>query len=173
MGQEVCVVDLRDGGEKGSLNPLGLAVRCGTDAGAVARSSAAEIIERAPDVAVLHEHRLRGLRSPRLAAIEADNSAGRARSASAGDIRVGARASKLPLRAGQRFELSVKPSFQAELFVQVLKPSWRSDRSCGELFVLSRNSGRAAPLQRSAIPPALIERPIAMSCPLEGHRRGI
>jgi hypothetical protein len=70
MGQEVCVVDLRDGGEKGSLNPLGLAVRCGTDAGAVARSSAAEIIERAPDVAVLHEHRLRGLRSPRLAAIE-------------------------------------------------------------------------------------------------------
>jgi type IV secretion system protein VirD4 len=46
MGQEVCVVDLRDGGEKGSLNPLDLAARCGTDAGAVARSFAAEIIER-------------------------------------------------------------------------------------------------------------------------------
>jgi type IV secretion system protein VirD4 len=46
MGQEVCVVDLRDGGEEGSLNPLDLAARCGTDPAAVARSFAAEIIER-------------------------------------------------------------------------------------------------------------------------------
>jgi type IV secretion system protein VirD4 len=46
MGQEVCVVDLRDGGENGSLNPLDLAVRCGTDPAATARGFAAELIER-------------------------------------------------------------------------------------------------------------------------------
>jgi len=46
MGQKVCVVDLRDNGEKGSLNPLDLAMRCGTDIAAIARSFAAEIIER-------------------------------------------------------------------------------------------------------------------------------
>ena len=31
MGQDVCVVDLRDGSDSGSLNPLDLAARCGTD----------------------------------------------------------------------------------------------------------------------------------------------
>jgi len=46
MGQEVCVVDLRDGGENGSLNPLDLTIRCGTDPAATARSFAAELIER-------------------------------------------------------------------------------------------------------------------------------
>jgi type IV secretion system protein VirD4 len=46
MGQEVCVLDLRDKGEEGSLNPLDLAARCGTDPAATARSFAAEIIER-------------------------------------------------------------------------------------------------------------------------------
>lgn len=46
MGQEVYVVDLREGGEKGSLNPLDLAVRCGTEAASTARSFAAELIER-------------------------------------------------------------------------------------------------------------------------------
>jgi len=46
MGQEVCVVDLRDGGESGSLNPLDLAARCGTDPAATGRSFAAELIER-------------------------------------------------------------------------------------------------------------------------------
>jgi type IV secretion system protein VirD4 len=49
MGQEVCVVDLRDGGENGSLNPLDLAARCGTDPAATGRSFAAEIIERGAD----------------------------------------------------------------------------------------------------------------------------
>jgi len=46
MGQEVCVIDLRDGGERGSLNPLDMAARCGTDPTATARSFAAELIER-------------------------------------------------------------------------------------------------------------------------------
>jgi type IV secretion system protein VirD4 len=46
MGQEVCVVDLRDGSESGSLNPLDLAARCGTDPAATGRSFAAELIER-------------------------------------------------------------------------------------------------------------------------------
>jgi type IV secretion system protein VirD4 len=46
MGQEICVVDLRDDGEAGSLNPLDLAVRCGSDMPATARSFTAEFIER-------------------------------------------------------------------------------------------------------------------------------
>jgi type IV secretion system protein VirD4 len=49
MGQEVCVLDLRDDGVPGSLNPLDLAVNCGTDIAAVARSFAAELIERGTD----------------------------------------------------------------------------------------------------------------------------
>jgi type IV secretion system protein VirD4 len=49
MGQEVCVLDLRDGGESGSLNPLDLTMRCGTDPAATARSFAAELIERQGD----------------------------------------------------------------------------------------------------------------------------
>jgi type IV secretion system protein VirD4 len=49
MGQEVCVLDLRDDGVAGSLNPLDLAVRCGSDIAAVARSFAAELIERGSD----------------------------------------------------------------------------------------------------------------------------
>lgn len=46
MGQPVHVIDLRDGAETGSLNPLDLAVRCGTEPAAIARSFAAELIER-------------------------------------------------------------------------------------------------------------------------------
>jgi type IV secretion system protein VirD4 len=49
MGQEVHVLDLRDDGEAGSLNPLDLAIRTGTDIAAIARSLAAEMIERAFD----------------------------------------------------------------------------------------------------------------------------
>jgi type IV secretion system protein VirD4 len=49
MGQQVHVLDLRDGAESGSLNPLDLALRGGTDSAAVARSFAGEIIERSPD----------------------------------------------------------------------------------------------------------------------------
>lgn len=49
MGQEVCVLDLRDDGVPGSLNPLDLALCCGTDMAAVARSFAAELIERGSD----------------------------------------------------------------------------------------------------------------------------
>jgi len=49
MGQEVCVIDLRDGGEHGSLNPLDMAGRCGTDPAVTGRSFAAELIERAGD----------------------------------------------------------------------------------------------------------------------------
>jgi type IV secretion system protein VirD4 len=49
MGQNVCVVDLRDGSEGGSLNPLDLTIRCGTDPAATARSFAAELIERGGD----------------------------------------------------------------------------------------------------------------------------
>jgi len=46
MGQEIHVLDLRDGAQTGSLNPLDLALRCGSDAAAIARSFAAELIER-------------------------------------------------------------------------------------------------------------------------------
>ena len=46
MGQEVHVLDLRDDGHAGSLNPLDLMARCGTDPAAMARSFAAELIER-------------------------------------------------------------------------------------------------------------------------------
>jgi len=49
MGQEVHVLDLRDDAQTASLNPLDLAVRCGTDPAAIARSFAAELIERNPD----------------------------------------------------------------------------------------------------------------------------
>src|SRR5450432_3391096 len=49
MGHEVCVIDLRDGGEHGSLNPLDMAARCGTDPAVTGRSFAAELIERAGD----------------------------------------------------------------------------------------------------------------------------
>jgi type IV secretion system protein VirD4 len=49
MGQDVCVVDLRDGSDSGSLNPLDLAARCGTDPAATGRSFAAELIERGVD----------------------------------------------------------------------------------------------------------------------------
>jgi type IV secretion system protein VirD4 len=47
MGQRVHVLDLRDGKDKSDcLNPLDLAVRCGTEPAAVARSFAAQFIER-------------------------------------------------------------------------------------------------------------------------------
>jgi len=46
MGQEVHVLDLRDDGIPGSLNPLDLMTLGGTDHAAMARSMAAEIIER-------------------------------------------------------------------------------------------------------------------------------
>jgi type IV secretion system protein VirD4 len=46
MGQEVHVLDLRDGHDTGSLNPLDLASRTGTEAASIARSFAAELIER-------------------------------------------------------------------------------------------------------------------------------
>jgi type IV secretion system protein VirD4 len=46
MGQQVHVLDLKDDGRPGSLNPLDLAARCGTDPAAVARSFASELIER-------------------------------------------------------------------------------------------------------------------------------
>jgi type IV secretion system protein VirD4 len=49
MGQEVHVLDLRDGGMKGSLNPLHLIMQSGTDHAAMGRSLAAEMIERTPD----------------------------------------------------------------------------------------------------------------------------
>ncbi len=49
MGQEVHVLDLRDGGQAGSLNPLDLVIRCGDEPAALARSFAAEIIERGAD----------------------------------------------------------------------------------------------------------------------------
>ena len=48
-GQQVHVLDLRDDTQTASLNPLDLAVRCGTDPAAIARSFAAELIERSPD----------------------------------------------------------------------------------------------------------------------------
>jgi type IV secretion system protein VirD4 len=43
------VIDLRDGVESGSLNPLDLAARCGTDPAATGRSFATELIERGAD----------------------------------------------------------------------------------------------------------------------------
>jgi type IV secretion system protein VirD4 len=46
MGQEVHVLDLRDDAQPGSLNPLDLAARCGTEPASTARSFAAEVIER-------------------------------------------------------------------------------------------------------------------------------
>jgi type IV secretion system protein VirD4 len=46
MGQKVHVLDLRDGRESDSLNPLDLIRRTGTDTGAIARSFAAELVER-------------------------------------------------------------------------------------------------------------------------------
>lgn len=50
MGQEVHVLDLRDDAPlAGSLNPLDLALRCGTEPAVIARSFAAEIIERGAD----------------------------------------------------------------------------------------------------------------------------
>ena len=49
MGQDVHVIDLRDGSDSGSLNPLDLAARCGTDPAATGRSFAAELIERGAD----------------------------------------------------------------------------------------------------------------------------
>jgi type IV secretory pathway TraG/TraD family ATPase VirD4 len=49
MGQKVHVLDLRDDGNAGSLNPLDLAARGGTDPAAIARSFAAELIQRGVD----------------------------------------------------------------------------------------------------------------------------
>lgn len=46
MGQKVHVLDLRDGAQTDSLNPLDLVMRCGTEPAALARSFAAELIER-------------------------------------------------------------------------------------------------------------------------------
>lgn len=46
MGQQVHVLDLRDDAKTGSLNPLDLVARCGTEPAALARSFAAELIER-------------------------------------------------------------------------------------------------------------------------------
>jgi type IV secretion system protein VirD4 len=49
MGQDVCVVDLRDGSDSGSLNPLDLAALGGGDPAVTGRSFAAEVIERGAD----------------------------------------------------------------------------------------------------------------------------
>jgi type IV secretion system protein VirD4 len=49
MGQEVHVLDLRDEGMAGSLSPLDLLELSGTDHAAMARSLAAEMMERASD----------------------------------------------------------------------------------------------------------------------------
>jgi type IV secretion system protein VirD4 len=49
MGQEVHILDLRDGAEGASLNPLDLLSRSGTDPAAIARGFAAEFIERGSD----------------------------------------------------------------------------------------------------------------------------
>lgn len=46
MGQPVHVIDLRDGGIPGSLNPLDLIARSGDDSAAIGRSFAANIVER-------------------------------------------------------------------------------------------------------------------------------
>jgi type IV secretory pathway TraG/TraD family ATPase VirD4 len=39
MGQKVCLLDLRDEGARGSLNPLDLARKCGTEAAVIGRAS--------------------------------------------------------------------------------------------------------------------------------------
>jgi len=49
MGQPVHVLNLRDGVESGSLNPLELATRYGDDIAAMARSFALELIQRSQD----------------------------------------------------------------------------------------------------------------------------
>jgi type IV secretion system protein VirD4 len=49
MGQDVRVIDLRDGSESDSLNPLDLAALSGTDPAVTGRSFAAELIARPPD----------------------------------------------------------------------------------------------------------------------------
>lgn len=49
MGQSVHVIDLRDNAECDSLNPLDLAARCGGDPAVVARSFAAELIDRSAE----------------------------------------------------------------------------------------------------------------------------
>ena len=46
MGQKVHVLDLRDNATTDSLNPLDLLLRSGNDSGAIARSFAAELVER-------------------------------------------------------------------------------------------------------------------------------
>src|ERR1700677_5012331 len=46
MGQKVHVIDFHDGAETDSLNPIDLIVRCGTEPAAIARSFAAELVER-------------------------------------------------------------------------------------------------------------------------------
>jgi len=46
MGQKVHVIDLRDDGQPGSLNPLDLVARSGADPATIARGFAAELIER-------------------------------------------------------------------------------------------------------------------------------
>jgi type IV secretion system protein VirD4 len=46
MGQKVHVLDLRDDARSGSLNPLDLITRCGSEPAAIARSFAAEMVER-------------------------------------------------------------------------------------------------------------------------------
>jgi type IV secretion system protein VirD4 len=49
MGQKVHVLDLRDDAQTDSLNPLDLVARCGTEPASIARSFAAELIERGAD----------------------------------------------------------------------------------------------------------------------------
>jgi len=49
MGQAVHVLDLRDDPQPGSLNPLHLISHCGGEPAAVARSFAAELVQRSPD----------------------------------------------------------------------------------------------------------------------------
>jgi type IV secretion system protein VirD4 len=49
MGQEIHVLDLRDDPLPGSLNPLDLIANCGTESSVLARSFAAEMIERPND----------------------------------------------------------------------------------------------------------------------------
>ncbi len=46
MGQEVHVIDLPDDAQTGSLNPLDLVARCGSEPAALARGFAADLIER-------------------------------------------------------------------------------------------------------------------------------
>jgi type IV secretion system protein VirD4 len=49
MGQEIHVLDLRDDPLPGALNPLDLITHCGTESAVLARSFAAEMIERPND----------------------------------------------------------------------------------------------------------------------------